>query len=312
MEREGVAGGFRPLPRAAGSAAARLARFALERFPPAAYGPLIAALALCGTASAALDRGEPLRVGWDQVWVAIAAGLAFLQLRALDELRDEAADRLARPERPLPRGLVSRAELRALAATAAIAGVLLAAILGPAALACYGLAIGQVWLLDFLDERRPSALRGMVGTALLHSGIVPAVLLMGWATIAVPAASAPLAAALLLVWGAGLVLEIGRKTVTAGEERPGIATYSAALGRPRALALLALFVMVTGAAAAVLALVSGTSVLIVALPLAGALAASAGLVGMGDRIATRSIKAGVPLAVLAALLAPVLLADGLR
>jgi 4-hydroxybenzoate polyprenyltransferase len=298
--------------RPAGSTGGRLARFVLERFPPASTGTLIAALVLCGTAGATLDRGEALRVGWSQAWAAIAAALAFLQLRVLDELRDEAADRVGRPDRPLPRGLVSRAELRALAVGAAVAGAAVAAGLGPAALAWYGLALAQVWLLDIGGDRRPAVLRGMVAAALVHSGIVPTVLLVAWAASATPGASAVLAATLLLVWGAGLALEVARKTFSADEERPGIETYSATLGRSRALALAALFLTVTGAGAALLAIAVGASVPVAVLPLLAAVAASAVLVAGGDRIGTGALGAGVPLAVLAALLWPVALAWGFQ
>ena len=296
----------------AGSAGVRLVRFVRERFPPASYGVLIAALVLCATAGAALHQGDALRVGWSQGLAAVGAALAFLQLRVLDEIRDEGADRVGRPDRPLPRGLVSRAELRALATGAAVAGAAVAAILGPAALVCYGLALGQIWLLDLGGEHRPGARRGMVAAALLHSGIVPTVLLVAWSATGAPDASAPLAATVLLVWGAGLALEIGRKTFAAGEERPGIATYSAALGRPAALALVALFLAVTAAGATLLAVVVGASVQVAVLPLLVALAVPAVLVAGGDRIGSGALGAGVPLAVLAALVWPVALAWGLR
>ncbi|OGO56480.1 MAG: hypothetical protein A2V85_03825 [Chloroflexi bacterium RBG_16_72_14] len=310
MQRAATVDAFAAARREPGSAVTRLARFVLERFPPARYGTLIAALVLCGAAGAALDGGEVLRIGWNQAWAAIACALAFVTLRVLDELRDEAADRMGRPDRPLPRGLVSRAELRALAVGAAFAGAAVAAALGPAALAWYGLALGQVWLLDLGGDRRPAVLRGMVAAALLHSGIVPTVLLVAWAATAVPSASAVPAATLLLVWGAGLALEVGRKTYAAGEERPGVATYSAALGRSRALALVALFLAVTGTGAAVLAFAVGVSVPVAVLPLVAALAVSSVLIAASARIGTGALGAGVPLAVLAALLWPVMLAWG--
>jgi 4-hydroxybenzoate polyprenyltransferase len=290
---------------------ARLASFLLERYPPATYGTLIAALVLCGTAGAAIDRGEPIRLDWSQAGAAIAAWLAFLQLRALDEMRDEATDRLARPDRPLPRGLVSRTELRGLAVGAAIVGLAIAAAVGPAALGWYGLAIGQVWLLDLAGDRQPAVLRGMVATALLHSGIVPTVLLVAWAAAAAPGASVPVSATLLLVWGAGLALEFGRKTRSADEERPGLATYSAALGRARALGLVAMCLAVVGAGAALLALAVGAPPPVAALPFGLGAVACAALVLGGGRVGTGTLSTVVPLAVLAALLWPAVLAWGL-
>lgn len=313
MQRATVAADRRSATRwAAGSAGGRLARFVLERFPPVAYGTLIVALVLCATAGATLDRGGgPVQVGWSQAWAAVAAWLAFLQLRALDELRDEASDMIGRPDRPLPRGLVSRRELRILAVGAAIAGVSVATALGPSVLAWYGLALGQVWLLDVAAGRRlvPG---GMVASALMHSGIVPTVLLFAWAVTDPPEAGVPLTTTLLLVWGAGLALEVGRKTLSVGEERPGIETYSAALGRTRALALAASFLGLTGIGSALLALSVDAPVPIAVTPLVVAVVAAAPLVAGGDRVSTRAVRTGVPLVILAALLWPVALAWGLQ
>ena len=88
---------------------------------------------------------------------------------------DEATDRVGRPSRPLPRGLVTVRELRGLAIVAALAGLVLAATVGIATLGCYLLALAQVWVLGRGLGRR-LAPHASVGDALGHSLIVPTML----------------------------------------------------------------------------------------------------------------------------------------
>jgi 4-hydroxybenzoate polyprenyltransferase len=290
----------------------RLLQFVLERYSPIAYGPLIVCLVIAGQAGAALSTGQGLRVSWETVMATLAVALGFLQLRILDELADAELDRLGRPDRPLPRGLVSAPELGVLAVAAALGGIASAASLGSAAVTCYGLALGQIWLLAAAASRGQWATRGAVADALGHSMIVPAMLAVGWASTGPLVPHPVLACILLLAWGAGLALEVGRKVVTAPEERPGIVTYSGALGRRRALALLAGFLGATAAGAAFVAATVGAASWVSVLPVVvvGAVVAAA-VVGLG-RLGTASIRATVPALVLAALVWPSLLALGLR
>jgi len=52
--------------------------------------------------------------------------LFFLQLRIADEFKDYEEDRRCRPHRPVPRGLVSLGELKAVAGAAAVVQAALA------------------------------------------------------------------------------------------------------------------------------------------------------------------------------------------
>lgn len=299
---------------------ARLGRFVLERFPPLAYGPLVAALVLAGQGAAVLGGGgtagqEALRLTWATLattaWATAVVIAGFLQLRILDEIQDEAADRLGRPDRPLPRGLVTVTELRGLALAAACLGTLLAAVLGAQVLGCYALALAQVWLLAGPSGRRRALPGGAVGDALGHSLIVPTMLAVGWAAIAPLTAHPVLGAAIVLAWAAGLALEISRKTVAAHEERPGVASYSAAIGRSRALVLLAVFVAVMGLAAVGLAGLVSAPVVVAFLPLVVVgvvLAGAAAMVGARVAIPTPALRGTVEALVLAVLLWPPTLA----
>lgn len=77
-----------------------------ERFPIVVYTLLSGGLALSG-ASLVRDR-----IIWSAVIEAfIGLMLFFAELRLMDELKDYDKDRIAHPERPLPRGLLSREEV---------------------------------------------------------------------------------------------------------------------------------------------------------------------------------------------------------
>jgi len=285
----------------------RLGRFVAERFPLASYGVLTVALVLCGQASAALAAGGGLG-SWPVVGgAASAALLVFLQLRILDDLRDAPIDRSARPERPLPRGLVTERELLGLAVACGLAGGAIAAALAPAVLACYGLAVAQVWLLAVGGRSPAPGPGGLLTGALVHSLIVPTVLALAWAASAPLAWSAQLAGALLVAWGVGLALEVGRKTLAPDEERAGIESYSAAFGRTRAIALVVLFLAVASVGAAILGLASGTPVALALVPGALVGACALGAVLVRGRFSTATLRTLVPLGVLGLLLWPLVL-----
>ncbi len=286
----------------------RLGRFVLERFPLQSYGPLIVALVICGRAAAALASDVPLRVNWETAAITLAVASAFLQLRILDELRDEDLDRAGRPQRPLPRGLVTVAELRGFAAVAAVFGLAFAAPLGVPAFACYLLALVSIWLLGVDLPRRLPIGHGVLTYALIHSIIAPEILLFVWATGADLAGGATLAAALLLVWAAGLAMEVARKILMPSEERKGVETYSAELGRPRAilLAATALSAAYLGAGALASSVRAPLEISIVPLLAAGAIPLLARQ--FGYRIETAAIQSAASILVLSVLLWPLVIA----
>jgi 4-hydroxybenzoate polyprenyltransferase len=296
----------------------RLGRFALERFPPVAYGLLVIALVAAGQAGAGLAAGTELELTAAAVIAAIAVTLGFFQLRILDELADERDDRIGRPDRPLPRGLVTRRELLGVAIVAAAVGTAAAAILGAAVLLGYGLALGQIWGLKVPAIQQALRRGGVLVNAIGHSLIVPSMLAVAWASTG-PAPStgqAPstgaLVATLVLGWGAGLALEIGRKTVAGPEERAGVETYSAAIGRSRAIGLAVLFLLVAGTAAAALAALAGAPAVVAATPVIVVLGVVTALRVTGARLGTRSLRGAVSGLVVAALLWPALLTLGIR
>ena len=240
------------------SIASRLGAYQRERFPLAAYAPLVAVSAFAALAFSRALRGASPLPGALQILVAGLTMLAlFFLLRVLDEHKDADHDARWRPELPVPRGLVSLRELR-VAGAAAVGVVALAnlavhpALLLPLALAVAyaGLMAKEFFVPEWLRARPLAYL-------LSHMVIMPLVFLhasaVDWLTAgaaggAAGAARAASAAGLALpsppegLWillafafADGLVIEIGRKLRSPAEEREGVDTYTAAWGLRRAV-----------------------------------------------------------------------------
>jgi 4-hydroxybenzoate polyprenyltransferase len=225
-----------------------------ERFPVAAHGALILAFSGSAVALSALLRG-----GWPTtrglVVACVTAFLFFFQLRVADEFKDADDDRQHRPYRPVPRGLVTLAELARLAWIAAAVQAALAVWLDPALLAVLLL----VWTYMALMTREffaPEWLKARPFTYLWsHMLVVPLIDLYATACDWLPAGVPPpsgLGWFLAASFFNGIVVEIGRKLRAPADEEPGVETYSAVWGRPRALTSMAV-ALVLAAGSAVLA-----------------------------------------------------------
>src|SRR5213593_557307 len=112
--------------------AARFWRYQSERFPLAGFAPLIAVFTFSSAAYSRLSRGEPGFIRGPLFAVgALTALVFFFMLRVLDEHKDAEVDRRYRPELPVPRGLISLAELRAIGGASLAAVLALNAWLAP-------------------------------------------------------------------------------------------------------------------------------------------------------------------------------------
>src|SRR5207247_2960644 len=92
------------------------------------------------TAYSRLLRGAPgsIRPGLFAAGAFTTLVLFFL-LRVLDEHKDAATDRMFRPELPVPRGLVSLGELRAIGIAALLIALALNTVLAPRLLCALGI-----------------------------------------------------------------------------------------------------------------------------------------------------------------------------
>ncbi len=211
---------------------ARLWEYQGERFPLVKHGALIAAFGTSAVCVSALLRGGS--PSWQAMAVAVVALMCFfVQLRVADEHKDHAEDVKYRPERPVPRGLVSLRELRGVAWGAA--GVTLGATVWLDWRLVGILLLVWGWMALMTKEFfAPKALKARPLLYMVsHMAVMPLIDLYGTAADWLPAGVSPggthgsaLAAFLLLSLANGVSLEIARKSWAPEDEREGVETYS--------------------------------------------------------------------------------------
>ena len=233
----------------------RWSQYLAERFPPLQHGLLIAAFSygMMRYAAALAQPAQP--PGWLALGVMFGSVfLIMLQLRVLDEFKDYEDDARWRPSRPVPRGLVTLAELRGLWFCAA--GLQLAGAWLLDARLIYGLLV--IWLYSGLmgveffvrDWLKAHALAYMLS----HIVIVPMIAAYAaaghWLPLGLPMPS--LATLLGASYFGFCVIEIGRKIRAPEDEQQGVETYTFLWGARRALMAWLAF-MLAGSALALLA-----------------------------------------------------------
>jgi len=220
-------------PKAPASFAARLWQYQEERFPVIQHGALIAAFGASAVCLSALLRGGAPSIVAIIVAVLVLFGF-FFQLRVADEHKDNAEDTKYRPERPVPRGLVTLAELRGVAIGIGVIQVLLTAWLGWLLLGL--LVLVWAWMALMTKEFfAPKFLRARpILYMVSHMMVMPLIDLYATACDWVPAGgmdghrgfALTLAGFLLLSLVNGSTLEIARKSWGPEQEREGVETYS--------------------------------------------------------------------------------------
>lgn len=220
--------------RAEGSLGRRLSAYTGERFPLPAYVPMILLAAFAAIGYSRVARGATgFASGGAYATAALTLLAAFFALRVADEHKDALVDRLTRPELPVPRGLVTLGELRAVAFVLALAAAIANAILHPPLLWVLGAATLWLGLMTrefFVSEwlRRKPALY-----LASHMVIMPLLLTYASAVDWMVAGARPGAAIATFIaasYATGLVLEVGRKIRAAPDERPGVETYTSSWG----------------------------------------------------------------------------------
>ncbi|MGF1624409.1 MAG: UbiA family prenyltransferase [Alphaproteobacteria bacterium] len=215
----------------------RLWIYQAERFPLAQHGPAVALFAVSGVLVTARVIGSGLPSAWTFVVAFALSLLLFLQLRIADEFKDAEDDRRFRPERPVPRGLVSLRLLAGIAAGSAVAELVLALSLAPLVAGLLVMAWAWIGLMtvEFGAGRRLRA--RPVLYLVSHMAIMPLIALLVTGCVWVQAGLPPpdwVLPFLALAFANGCVLEIGRKTWAPEEEREGVETYSSLWGSSRA------------------------------------------------------------------------------
>ena len=227
-----------------GQSAAALAHklwiYQRERFPLFRTSLLLVVFTAASISVSANLAARPAPGLWTFFVAWLATLMIFFQLRASDEVKDFEDDARYRPERPIPRGLVS---LRLIVGVALLSAPLAAALAASLDLAVLAPLAG-VWLwlaLMSVEFFAPHWLKARPFAYLVsHMAIMPLIDLFVTSTEWLPHSLYPpggLGWFLALSFANGCVLEIGRKIWAPENERDGVETYSALLGPARATEL---------------------------------------------------------------------------
>ena len=230
-----------PDPDASRPLAARLWIYQRERFPVAQYLPMVAAFAFSASSYSRACGARPGIVAIPALLVGMATSFClFLLLRLFDEFKDREDDARYRPYRPVPRGLVSLAEIRgcifaSFATMAALNALCDVRLLAPLALASgYILLMWREFFVPKWLRRHP------VVYMLSHMLVMPVIDFyatgLDWVH-----GSAPMPRGLFLFLATtflnGCVIEIGRKIRSPEDEEHGVETYSYLWGPRRAASI---------------------------------------------------------------------------
>ncbi|MBV6656300.1 MAG: UbiA family prenyltransferase [Devosiaceae bacterium] len=218
--------------------AKRLWIYQAERIPLAKTALLLAVFSAASVNVSAFFADRPLP-GWGAYATAFLVSLVlFIQLRACDEYKDLADDKLYRPERPIPRGLVSLRLILGIGFGLVPVAIAVTFAYHPPLL----LLLGLVWLwlaLMTVEFFVPDWLKTRAVLYLVsHMAIMPLLDLFVTGAEWLPSGEGPapaLALFLVLSFVNGCVLEIGRKVNAPAQEREGVDSYSKLWGIPRAL-----------------------------------------------------------------------------
>jgi 4-hydroxybenzoate polyprenyltransferase len=220
--------------------------------------------------------GWPSPAAYGVAW-GVALGF-FFQLRVADEYKDFAADTAYRPYRPVPRGLITLAELAWLALLTAGLQLALSFWLAPPLiwplLAVWGYMALMRWEFGAGEWLRARPLLYL----LTHMLILPLIFvyLTGCDWLAAGEMPAPgLGWLLAAAYANGIVFEIGRKLRAPEDEEPGVETYSVLWGRPRATAVWWTALAAAGICVTLAAWYAGDGAGVAAIAVLGSVAAAA-------------------------------------
>ncbi len=244
-----------------------------ERFPLVRTVPLLAVFSAASISVSAEMAGRPLP-GWGAFVAGFAvAMLLFFQMRVCDEYKDLEDDKCHRPDRPIPRGLISLRAVLTLGLVSLPVTAFAAWAWHPPLL--WLLLMVWIWLLAMTAEFGvPEWLKARPVLYLLsHMAIMPLIDLlltaMEWLPAGTPAFWLGLFLALSFV--NGCVLEIGRKLWAPQNEIDGVDTYSGLWGPKKAALIWAACVVVSWGLLVGVAVATGVVWVAVLLGGAGAL-----------------------------------------
>jgi 4-hydroxybenzoate polyprenyltransferase len=229
--------------------AQRLWIYQAERFPLAKTVPLLACFSAASITLSAVLSGRPLPGVAAYIIGFLLVFILFFQLRVADEVKDGEDDAKYRPERAIPRGLVTLRLIVSLGIITIPIGIILALLHGAGLI--WLLLLTWAWLTAMTFEFGvPRWLKARPVLYLLsHMAIMPLIdlLLTGIEWLPHGSAAPALWLFIALSFSNGCVLEIGRKLWAPESERVGVDTYSGLWGPKRAANVWLVFVGISAA-----------------------------------------------------------------
>lgn len=245
---------------------ARLWEYQAERFPIFRTAVLVfffTAATLCVSAKLG-NRPLPTWPTFAGVWLSVL--IIFFQMRVADEHKDYDDDCRYRPERAVPRGLVSLRTLFFFSVSLGLVAFIVTS--GLSLKLIFPLGLVWIWLyLMTVEFFVPDWLKPKTGLYLIsHMAIMPLIDLYVSAAEWLPHGDKP-GIGLWLFYGLsffnGCVLEFGRKIWSPENERHGVETYSASYGYRKAVWMWAIICLVSAGLLLSVAYVLGTLIWVI-------------------------------------------------
>lgn len=213
--------------------AARLWVYQAERFPLGRTIPLLLAFSASSVTASAHLAGRPVPGLSAYVTAFVVVLVFFWQMRVADEVKDAETDCRYRPERAIPRGLVSLRLIVVLGIASSFVALAAAFAFDP----WLPLLVLVVWAwlgLMTVEFFAPTLLHASPALYLAtHMAIMPLIDLVLTGCEWLPAGQglpAGIWTFLLMSLANGCVAEFGRKIWSPVNERPGVDTYTSAWG----------------------------------------------------------------------------------
>jgi len=220
---------------------ARFYQYQKERFPILGHGLLVAAFTFSAISYSRICRGAEGFVDGRTFFIGIFTTVSlFLLVRIFDEFKDAEEDAKYRPELPVPRGLVSLAELRKIGIVVFLLQVLINSIFFPKMLIIYAIVMAWLCLMGKEFFIADWLKKNQFWYVTSHMIIIPLVDIyasgLDWLLEGV-SPHRGLIFFFAVSFMNGIVLEIGRKIKTPEDEKEGVLSYTSMLGTDKAVLL---------------------------------------------------------------------------
>ncbi len=203
-----------------------------ERFPLIAHGVLVAAYSTSAVAYVSSALGLDALPRSAACVAFLLCFFSFVQLRIADEFKDYETDLRFRPERPVPRGVVSLRELRHVGIATGLLQLVACVSLDYRILVPLIIAWGYLFLMT-VEFFVPKWLEAHPAPYMLsHLVILPLIAWLAgscvWLNAGRPVPD--VGSFLAFCYMSGAILELGRKIKSPEEERLGVVMYSSVWG----------------------------------------------------------------------------------